>query len=222
MNTRELTRLRRLGRWALVVTVLAVADVIALWPPDHPDVGNPATNAPTLSSTPRHDDAALVAPRRRAALQPCPTAAPNRTVSNPLTEVTVPCLGAAGTVNLGAALAGRAVLLNLWASWCVPCREEMPALAAYAAGPAAVTVLGVDVQDQPAAALGLMTDLGVHYPSVFDPDRAVQRALIVPSVLPVSYLLRPDGSVHRITQPLVFSSPDQVRDAVTRGLAEGG
>jgi thiol-disulfide isomerase/thioredoxin len=136
--------------------------------------------------------------------------------------VTVTCLGHPGTVRLGAALAGRPVLLNLWASWCVPCREEMPVLAAYATQPSAVSVLGVDVQDQPSAALGLLADLGVHYPSVSDPDRVVQSALAATPVLPVSYLLLPDGPVHRITQPLVFDSPDQIRTAVARELAADG
>lgn len=212
------TRFPQLARWALAIVVLVAAGAIALWPRDQHD-SNVAPNTPAASSTPAADDAALAAPRRRAALQPCPTATAKRTVSGPLAQVTVPCLGAPGLVSLGTALAGRPVLLNLWASWCVPCREEMPVLAAYATRPGAITVLGLDVQDQPSSALGLMADLGVHYPSVYDPDRVVQRALAVPPVLPVSYLIRPDGSVHRITQPLVFGSPDQVREAVARALA---
>ena len=220
MKPTDPTRRRSLARWALVVALLVVAGAIALWPRDQRDDGTPTTLlAPAVSSTPPDNDAALAGSRQQAALQPCPGPAPNHTASGPLIGLTVPCLGDPGTVNLGAALAGRPVLLNLWASWCVPCREEMPVLAAYAAQPGAILVLGVDVQDDPSAALGLMTDLGVHYPSVYDPDRAVQHALAVPPVLPVSYLVSPDGSARRITQPLVFSSQDQVRAAITRQLA---
>lgn len=47
-----------------------------------------------------------------------------------------------------------------------------------------------------------------------DPDRAVQAALGVPPVLPVSVIVRPDGSVQRIQDPLVFRSVDEVRRAV--------
>jgi thiol-disulfide isomerase/thioredoxin len=222
VNPMHAPRFRRLARWAVVVVVLAAAAAIALWPRDHHDGGSVATATPAVSSTPLQHDAGLASLRRRAALQACPTMATNRPVLGPLATVTVPCLGAPGMVGLGEALAGRPVLLNLWASWCVPCRQEMPVLAAYAAQPGAVAVLGVDVQDQPSAALGLLADLGVHYPSVSDPDRTVQRALTVPPVLPVSYLLRPDGSVRRITQPLVFSSPAQVRDAVAHAFPTTG
>lgn len=216
MNPTDIARSRRLARWALVVVVLAAAGTIALWPRDQHDGGNSAANTPSVSATSPQADAALAGLRRRAALQACPTTVANQAVPGPLAAIVVPCLGAPGAVSLGAALAGRPALLNLWASWCVPCRQELPVLAAYALQPGAVAVLGVDVQDQSGAALGLLADLGVHYPSVSDPDRMVQRALTVPPVLPVSYLLRPDGSVYRITRPLVFSSPDQVRDAVAR------
>jgi thiol-disulfide isomerase/thioredoxin len=198
-------------RWTLAVVVLAVAGAVAVWPRGEHDSTQPA-----VSAAPQANDA-LASPRRRAALRPCPAAGPeHHAVSGPLANLRVPCLGAPGTVDVAAALAGRAAVLNLWASWCVPCRQEMPVLAAYTAQPGAVVVLGVDVRDQPASALGLLADLGVRYPSVTDPDGAVQHALRAPPVLPVSYLVRPDGSVYRITRPLVFSSPDQVRAAVVR------
>lgn len=90
----------------------------------------------------------------------------------------------------------------------------MPVLSAYAQQPGALAVLGVQVQDKPANGRQLMADLNIAYPSVADPESTAQRALQVPAVLPVSYLVRADGSAVRITQPPVFRSVDDIRKAV--------
>lgn len=215
-------------RWTVVVVVLAIAGAIALWPREgkysipEPS-GGPAPQILEGSgdlTAPVPDDAALAGLRQRAALQPCPTPPPDAPApSGPLAGITLPCLGAPGTVDLAAALAGRPALLNVWASWCAPCREEMPVLAAYAAQPGTVPVIGINVQDRPADALTMLADVGVHFPSVTDPRGALQRALQAPPILPVSYVLRPDGSVQMVTPPVVFRSTDEVRRAVERHLS---
>lgn len=190
----------------VVIAGLVVLAAVALWPgggrDDRPAAGPVAVSVP---------DAELAPLRTAAALDPCPsgTGAPG----GPLTGVDVPCLGAPGTVDLGA-LAGRPVLLNVWASWCAPCRDELPVLAEYAARPGAVPVLGVDVQDDPRAALRLLTELGVALPSVTDPDGAVAAALDVPPALPMSYVVRADGSVARVDPPVPFRTADEVAAAV--------
>ena len=215
------------GRWTIVFMVLAVAGIVAIWPrsgndntTDYP-TGSQAeqgSRGATRSAGPLEDDAALAALRQRAAVQPCPGPAPDAPApSGPLAGVSAPSLGTPGTVDVGAALAGKTTLLNLWASWCVPCRDEMPVLARYAERPGAIPVLGVDVQDDPSAALEFMAEVDVTYPSLYDGAEAVQRALRAPPVLPANYLVRPDGSVERITDPLVFHSPDEVHAAVERG-----
>ena len=121
-------------------------------------------------------------------------------------------------MQLGPALAGRPVLLNLWASWCGPCRDEMPVLQAYSTEPGAIDVLGVNVRDQPSDALALAAAVGVRYPSVTDPNNAIQAALNAPPALPSNWIVHPDGSAERITDPLVFHTPDQVRNALKWAL----
>ena len=66
---------------------------------------------------------------------------------------------------------GQVVVVNIWGSWCGPCRGESPALEQVAQASAArgVRFLGVDVRDDRDAASDFVRSRGVTYPSIFDP-----------------------------------------------------
>ena len=71
-------------------------------------------------------------------------------------------------------LTGRPALVNLWATWCLPCREEMRLLQdAFERYGDQGRFLGVDTQDRSGAAASFVTDLQIEYPHVLDPDGAL-------------------------------------------------
>ena len=100
--------------------------------------------------------------------------------SGGLPDLTLDCLDARAGVRQVrlAGLRGKPLVLSIWASWCVPCRTELPAVAqvASAAGNA-VTFLGVDVEDETSDALALAADLRLGFNSVQDPDGMTKQPL---------------------------------------------
>ncbi|MGH3098702.1 MAG: TlpA family protein disulfide reductase [Streptosporangiales bacterium] len=140
----------------------------------------------------------------KADLAPCPSTkkAGAGTSGKRLPAVTVPCLGKGPAVRLGA-LRGPMVI-NLWATWCGPCREEVPVFQKlHESAGSRVPVLGIDFQDtSPEAALSFLVDAKAHYPSVFDGSGDTQAAVGSSGGLPVTLFVDRSGRItHRKVGP---------------------
>lgn len=103
-------------------------------------------------------------------------------------------------------LHGQVVIINLWASWCPPCRVEMPELQkvyrAYRDRGLQVLAVNVTNQDDAQAAVKFSTQLGLTFPILLDLDGSVSRAYQL-QALPTTYFVDRDG----IIQDVVVGGP---------------
>ena len=121
-------------------------------------------------------------------------------------------------------LRGRPVLINIWATWCYPCREEMPSMNAlykdYSARGLAMVAIATDEGGKPVVTPFIQT-YGLTFPVLLDPQDTVGTQLQVPGI-PTSYLLDKRGRVI----DLVIGARDwysrKIRHLIEQLLAEEG
>ncbi|HSD48256.1 MAG TPA: TlpA disulfide reductase family protein [Actinomycetota bacterium] len=118
-----------------------------------------------------------------------------------ITEVSGRAPALSGTTLQGARFAatdhaGRVLVVNFWATWCGPCREEQPALSSVAAeqGEDGAVFVGVNYRDDAAAARAYLNEFEVAYPSLEDPSGALAYRFGVP-YLPATVVVDASGEL---------------------------
>lgn len=119
-------------------------------------------------------------------------------VGDPVPDRELPVLGGPGQGSI-AEYRGRWVLVNLWASWCVPCRQEAPELDRFARryDKRDVSVLGIDVQDNSDDALAFLHEFAVGYPQLRSVG-AERSSAFGSTGVPENFLVDPRGRLAMI------------------------
>lgn len=163
------------------------------------------------------DRATLVELRKEYGLPDCPDTDPEAdAVDGGLPKTDLPCLGSERDVNL-AGLPRKPMVVNVWAQWCPPCREEAPILRQVSEAHDDVIFLGINYNDpQPDWALEFASLAKWSYPHVQDMDKTLQSSLRVPG-LPVTLLVDADGRIVH-THPGVLTSEEQLEQLIEEHL----
>jgi thiol-disulfide isomerase/thioredoxin len=150
----------------------------------------------TSDGTPDH---ATPPAEQALVLKGCPAEGVQSTSPSALPDLQLSCLGGSSEVPLRR-LTGAPTVLNLWASWCAPCKEELPAFSRLStAARGKLRVVGVASKDIPDRSVQYAGQTGMTFSSLQDPDGTLLRSLRRTG-LPATVLLTADGSVADVYQ----------------------
>jgi thiol-disulfide isomerase/thioredoxin len=154
--------------------------------------GVAACSSSAGSAAPAKAGTCLAALGDGAATAPLPTGSPGPS----LPKHALDCLDGSGDVTLAAI--DRPTIITLWAGWCPPCRAELPSVEAFAQASAdQVDVIGIDTADTRADGQSMVTDLGLSFPMLFDPDKLVLGGAHRAN-LPVTLFVMPGGQIQAV------------------------
>ena len=116
---------------------------------------------------------------------------------------------------------GDVVMINFWATWCGPCRQEMPLLDELYSRYQRVgfNLLGVNIDDDSGRAMDMIRELGVSFPVLFDDQKQVSRMYDV-DAMPVTVLVDREGTVRFVHQGYKPGYEEKYLDQVRALLRE--
>ncbi|MCV6606230.1 MAG: TlpA family protein disulfide reductase [Porticoccaceae bacterium] len=116
---------------------------------------------------------------------------------------------------------GNVVMLNFWASWCGPCKQEMPLLdelhKRYSR--AGFTIIGVNVERDPEDAKRVLRDIPVSFPVLFDTDSNVSKLYDV-SAMPTTVMIDRDGNIRHLHKGFKPGFEDEYRKQIKQLIRE--
>ncbi|NJC63761.1 TlpA family protein disulfide reductase [Planosporangium flavigriseum] len=169
------------GLAALLVAVVFLTGCAS--PADRGSVGDRTAAAPAPSGPPCMPPASSTA------------GAPSGSATGPSLNLTLPCFTGGQPVRLSKL--GTPAVINLWASWCGPCRTELPELQRFADRAAGrVQVVGVITSDpNRGGAQSLIDDLKLRFPMLYDGQAKLQAQIGPPVAMPTTLLVDAGGRV---------------------------
>lgn len=129
----------------------------------------------------------------------------------PVAGVDLECLGGQNSTELKSV-----TVVNLWAWWCGPCRDELPLLEEVARTHPEWTVVGVHADTDSAKGADFLNELGNGLASYKDEDNRFAGTLGLPGVIPITLVLKDGEEVGRFVQP--FESEEDIVEAVNSSL----
>jgi thiol-disulfide isomerase/thioredoxin len=130
---------------------------------------------------------------------PAPAPAARQPIAEPLPALELPLLD--GGVWAAASARGKVLVIDVWASWCKPCRKGFPTLDALAARPD-TAVVAISIDEDPAAIRAFLAELPVQVPVVHDAGQAVTRPPLAIGRLPTVLVVDAAGVIrHRLEEP---------------------
>jgi cytochrome c biogenesis protein CcmG/thiol:disulfide interchange protein DsbE len=118
-------------------------------------------------------------------------------VGDQVPTTALPVLGSETQTGSLADHSGKWVLINVWASWCAPCRDEAPQLEAFYKQHRSddFEVLGIDTQETGEGGLKFVKEFGLTYPQLHDGDGSYAKDDLKTTGVPENFLVDPDGNL---------------------------